>query len=68
VAKLWKVSLNRRPFQCLSRGEMQTRLREVPSPIILPLSFKIEVSSLFQLLTLMLSVDYKVLTCILVTT
>jgi hypothetical protein len=32
VAKLWKVSLNRRPFQCLSRGEMQARLREVPIP------------------------------------
>jgi len=27
TSKLWKVSLNKRPFQCLSRGEMQARLR-----------------------------------------
>ena len=28
TAKLWKTSLNKRPFQCLSRGEMQAKLRE----------------------------------------
>ena len=28
TSKLWKTSLNKRPFQCLSRGEMQAKLRE----------------------------------------
>merc|ERR1719499_2119369 len=28
TAKLWKTSLNKRPFQCLSRGEMQAKLRD----------------------------------------
>jgi hypothetical protein len=58
VAKLWKVSLNRRPFQCLSRGEMQARLREVPSPIILSLSFQIEVSEVFKVLALLVKIQH----------
>ena len=27
TGKLWKVSVNRRPFQCLGRGEIQEKLR-----------------------------------------
>merc|ERR1719461_2216739 len=27
ISKLWRTSLNKRPFVCLSRGEMQTKLR-----------------------------------------
>ena len=28
TSKLWRTSLNKRPFVCLSRGEMQTKLKD----------------------------------------